>query len=254
MTVALGGAALAGSVALLVPAAQTVPAATTPIGPLRRTINTPAQRSYVYDRSGNVMTTLFERGPGAGEARATCRRGFIDAVLSIEDRKFYEHNGVDYAGTYPRTVPERRTRARSSRVGRRSPSSSSRTRWAITKKRDLKTKVREAVSRDPARERAHEEPDPRGLPEPRVLRQRRVRRPGRGRALLQRARARLLTLGRGGAARGLDPVARRRSTRSRTRPTPPAGAPAVLDAMIDTKVITAEQARAAARSHCRRRP
>ena len=30
------------------------------------------QRSIVYDRNGNVMTTLFDRGPVAGEALAWC--------------------------------------------------------------------------------------------------------------------------------------------------------------------------------------
>ena len=81
--------------------------ATTPIGQLELTINAPAARSLVYDRNGNVMATF------ATEDRSPVKlkdipQVLINAVISIEDRKFYEHHGVDWAGTGARPVQERR--------------------------------------------------------------------------------------------------------------------------------------------------
>ena len=98
VTIAVGGAALAGSLALLGPAATPLAHATTPIGQLELTINAPAARSLVYDRNGNLMATL------ATEDRSPVKlknvpQVLINAVLSIEDRKFYEHHGVDWAGS-----------------------------------------------------------------------------------------------------------------------------------------------------------
>ena len=48
-----------------------------------------------------------------------------EAIIAIEDSRFYEHNGIDLRGTL---VPWRRTSrvARSNRVDPRSPSSTSR--------------------------------------------------------------------------------------------------------------------------------
>jgi len=60
LIVAIGAAALAASVALFVPAARTLASAISPIASLQQTLTTPAQRSYVYDRNGNLMTTLFD--------------------------------------------------------------------------------------------------------------------------------------------------------------------------------------------------
>jgi penicillin-binding protein 1A len=96
-TVALGGAALGGTLALLAPAGSELREAAA-IGPLDIEGIAPAERSYMYDRYGNLMTTLFaeeDRSPIALEAVPA---HLIDAVLAIEDRNFYEHAGVDPAG------------------------------------------------------------------------------------------------------------------------------------------------------------
>ena len=97
LIVALGATALATSLALFVPAAQTFKSAVSPIASLRRTLTTPPQRSYVYDRNGQLMTTLFDfdRAP---VKLSTVPKYLQQAVIAIEDRKFYEHNGVDLAG------------------------------------------------------------------------------------------------------------------------------------------------------------
>ena len=47
-----------------------------------------------------------------------------NAVIAIEDRRFYEHEGVDYKGIAPRAVPGRAAPQRRRRAARPSPSSS----------------------------------------------------------------------------------------------------------------------------------
>jgi len=96
LIVVLGATALATSAALLVPAGSTFKKAVS-VRPLEVRLLAQAQRSYVFDRNGNLMTTLFHQD------RAPVRlqdvpQVVIDAVLAIEDRKFYEHNGVDIEG------------------------------------------------------------------------------------------------------------------------------------------------------------
>ncbi len=143
VTVAFGGAALAGSLALLGPAASPLAHATTPIGDLEVTINAPAARSVVYDRYGKVMATL------ATEDRSPVKlkdvpQVLIDAVISIEDRKFYEHHGVDWAGTA-------RALFKNVDVGSIAQGGSTITQqlvkntFSVGRKRDLTTKAREAV-------------------------------------------------------------------------------------------------------------
>jgi membrane peptidoglycan carboxypeptidase len=94
----LGAVALATSVALLVPAARTLAAAVTPLPALDVSLKAQPQRSYVFDRNGNLMTTLYHQDRSPVKL-ANVPQQLIDAVLSIEDRKFYEHNGVDLPGT-----------------------------------------------------------------------------------------------------------------------------------------------------------
>jgi len=99
VTVAVGGAALGGSIALLVPAGRQLAFGTTSYGAVPPELSPLAQRSVVLDRWGNELTSLFE-----GEDRDPIRlkdipQHLIDAVLAIEDRTFYEHPGVDLKGT-----------------------------------------------------------------------------------------------------------------------------------------------------------
>ncbi len=96
--VAVGGAALAGCFALLVPAGAKF-ADTTSYGPLLPEMNKQAQRSYVLDSTGALMTTLFAEEDRQPITLADVPQHLIDAVLAIEDRRFYEHDGVDYEGT-----------------------------------------------------------------------------------------------------------------------------------------------------------
>jgi penicillin-binding protein 1A len=142
LTVALGATALGTSVALLVPASHALLAATSPLPKIDVSLKAEPQRSYVLDDRGNLMTTLFDvdRAP---VKLADVPKQLIEAVIAIEDRRFYEHNGVDWAGTF-------RALFRNVDAGTVEQGASTITEQLVkntlTKglKRDLKTKIREA--------------------------------------------------------------------------------------------------------------
>jgi membrane peptidoglycan carboxypeptidase len=143
VTVAVGGGALAGSLALLGPAAEPLAHSTTPIGDLEVTINAPAARSLVFDRNGSLMATL------ATEDRSPVKlkdipQVLIDAVLSIEDRKFYEHHGVDWAGT-TRALFKNVDAGGIAQGGSTITQQLVKNTFSVNRKRDLTTKAREAV-------------------------------------------------------------------------------------------------------------
>ena len=143
LIVALGATALATSLALFVPAAQTLRSAVSPIASLRRTLTTPPQRSYVYDRYGKLMTTLFD-----GEERAPVKLSVVpkqlrEAVIAIEDRKFYQHNGVDLAGVlraFTRDVDAGKLEQGASTITQQLVKNV----WRKNEKRDLEEKLKEA--------------------------------------------------------------------------------------------------------------
>ncbi len=149
--VAFGSAAIAGSLALVGPAAQPLTKAFTPIEQLELAIKAPAARSLVYDRNGKVMATF------ASEDRSPVPLKDIplilqNAVISIEDRKFYEHHGVDWAGT-ARAVQERRRRRHLPGWVHDHPAVREE-HLQCDRKRDLTTKAREAGSRSSSRSRS----------------------------------------------------------------------------------------------------
>jgi penicillin-binding protein 1A len=239
--VTLGGAALAGCFALLIPAGAQF-AETTSYGPLLPAMNKQALRSYVYDSRGGVMTTLFEEDRAPVKLTDVPQR-FIDAVLAIEDRRFYSHDGVDYEGT-TRALFQNLNSGEIQQGGSTITQQLVKNTMGDPKKRDLKTKVREAVL---ALRLEHE------MTKNQILEKYlNTIYFGNGAYGIQAAveryfgerDPRLLTLGQAALLAGLiqspetlnpithpDRAARRRAT--------------VLDAMIDTKVITAEQARVA---------
>jgi penicillin-binding protein 1A len=143
VTALLGGAALGTSVALLIPAGKGYTQAIAPLGNLDVKLDSPAVRSVVYDRYGEVMTTLFteDRQP---VALKDIPQSLIDAVIAIEDRKFYEHNGVDYGGIF-------RALFKNVDVGGIAQGGSTITQQLVkntmstSRDRNVKTKVREAT-------------------------------------------------------------------------------------------------------------
>jgi membrane peptidoglycan carboxypeptidase len=143
LIIALGGAALAGGIALLVPAGAQF-ADTTSYGPLLPEMNKQSQRSYVLDRNGAVMTTLFVEEDRQPITLADAPQHLIDAVLAIEDRRFYEHDGVDYEGT-TRALFENLDAGEIQQGGSTITQQLVKNTMGDPKKRDLKTKIREAV-------------------------------------------------------------------------------------------------------------
>ena len=131
------------ALALLGPAAQPLTKATTPIGRLEVTINAPAARSIVYDRNGNVMSSLAteDRSP---VKLAEIPQVVLDAVISIEDRKFYEHHGVDWAGTV-RALFKNVDAGGIAQGGSTITQQLVKNTFSIGRKRDLTTKAREAI-------------------------------------------------------------------------------------------------------------
>ena len=141
--VAVGGAALAGCFALLVPASAKF-AETTSYGPLLPEMNKQAQRSYVLDSNGALMTTLFAEEDRQPITLADVPQHLIDAVLAIEDRHFYEHDGVDYEGT-TRALFQNLDAGEIEQGGSTITQQLVKNTMGDPEKRDLKTKIREAV-------------------------------------------------------------------------------------------------------------
>jgi membrane peptidoglycan carboxypeptidase len=143
LTIAVGASALAGSVALLAPAGSTLAKVATPLGALDVTINAPAARSIVYDRFGNVMGSL------SAEDRAPVKlkdvpKVLVNAVLSIEDRNFFEHHGVDWGGT-ARALFKNVDSGSIGQGGSTITQQLVKNTLSTTRQRDLKTKAREAI-------------------------------------------------------------------------------------------------------------
>jgi penicillin-binding protein 1A len=143
LTVALGATALATSLALLVPASRTLVSAVSPIDVVRLALKTPAQRSYVFDRNGNLMTTLFDVDRAPVKLSAVPKQT-IDAVIAIEDRKFYEHNGVDIGGTF-RALTRNVDAGKIEQGGSTITEQLVKNALSVGKKRDFMQKGREAV-------------------------------------------------------------------------------------------------------------
>ena len=58
----------------------------------------PVQTSYIYDRNQNLIAELSNGENRQSVALSRVPRVLIDAVIAAEDRRFYEHGGVDPIG------------------------------------------------------------------------------------------------------------------------------------------------------------
>jgi penicillin-binding protein 1A len=143
LTIALGGAALTGALVALGPASRPLEHATTPIGRLDLTINAPPARSLVYDRNGNIMAAFASQDRSPVKLKDV-PKVLIDAVLSIEDRKFYEHHGVDWAGT-TRALFKNVDAGGISQGGSTITQQLVKNVFGVNQKRTLKEKAREAI-------------------------------------------------------------------------------------------------------------
>jgi len=58
----------------------------------------PLQTTYVYDRDGNLLTTLHSTVDRTIIPLEQMPRSLRDAVIAAEDKDFYEHGGIDPIG------------------------------------------------------------------------------------------------------------------------------------------------------------
>ncbi|WP_262391316.1 transglycosylase domain-containing protein [Nocardiopsis sp. CNR-923] len=58
----------------------------------------PPQRSTIYDREGNVIAEIFDQNRELVDIEDVSPV-MVDAILAIEDARFYEHGGIDISGT-----------------------------------------------------------------------------------------------------------------------------------------------------------
>lgn len=142
-TVLLGSVALALALALVPRAGRSLADAGTPLGEIDVAVTAPPARSIVYDRYGGVMGSfaLEDRQP---VPLAQVPPVLIDAVLAIEDRRFYEHNGVDWTGT-ARALFKNVGAGEIAQGGSTITQQLVKNTLSATRERDLETKAREAI-------------------------------------------------------------------------------------------------------------
>ena len=124
--------------------------------------------------------------PVAGARSSPVPSTVIDSVLAVEDQHFYEHKGVNIRSIVRAAVGQHR-------VGRGQQGGSTITQQLVKNslvgnEQDFSRKIREAVLAVELEKQMTKDADPRALPQHRVLRQRRLRRAGGGRDLLQQGR------------------------------------------------------------------
>ena len=121
------------------------------------------------------------------------------AFVAIEDRRFYDHWGIDPLGITRAAVPEHQP-ARGF-AGRFDADPAARQEPVPDTGAHRLAQDPGGDSRPLARAQLHQGPDPRTLPQPGLFRRRRLRRRGGGAALLQQIGPQRVALGGGGAGR-----------------------------------------------------
>ena len=99
--VLFGGSALAAALAFAVPATRALTFGTTSNGAITPVLTALEQRSVIVDRNGKTMATLYATEDRAPITLKGVSPGVISAVVSIQDRTFYSHRGVDPKSILP---------------------------------------------------------------------------------------------------------------------------------------------------------
>lgn len=142
--VVFGGSALAATVAFGVTATRALTFGTTSNGAITPVLQALEQRSVILDRNGKTIQTLYATEDRAPVFLKDVSPGVMGAVVSIEDRTFYSHRGVD-----PKSIL--RALFKDVNSGIVAQGGSTITQQLVKNtlidnpKRDLKRKVREAV-------------------------------------------------------------------------------------------------------------
>ena len=147
------------------------------------------RREHVRLRRRRLVARL---DPGRPQPRARSRSTRMSAWLpkatvAVEDRRFYQHGGIDYVGHRARALGRRQRRE--GRRGRLDDHPAARAQHVHGPRADLRPQAQGGLPRDQAQRQVVEDEDPPDLPEHRLLRQPRLRRRGGRRDVLLAARA-----------------------------------------------------------------
>jgi hypothetical protein len=124
--------------------------------------------TLVYGRDGSVIATIAPEQENRPVALEQISPWLQKAIVAVEDRRFYEHDGIDYRGTV-------RAFVRNTEEGQVVQGPAARA-GALPRQRAVaRPEADGGLPRDVARARMVEGADPRGLPQPRPVRQSRVR-------------------------------------------------------------------------------
>ena len=199
-----------------------------------------SQKTRIYDVNGNLIASLYDQNR-INVPLDDISRPMVKAIVAIEDYRFYDHGALDLKGTLRAFVTNQ---ANGGSVQGGSSITQQMVKQTLLYQAESEEEreaahggdVRPQDPRAALRHRLREEPlqglDPRALPQHRLLRRRRLRRPvGRPPLLLQeRQQARPARVGdargAGQEPRGLRPRGRSRAGREppqrRARPARPA--------------------------------
>jgi penicillin-binding protein 1A len=142
--VVFGATALAGALAFAVPATRSLAFDTTSESAVTPVLRALEQRSVILDRNGRTIDTLYATEDRAPVTLRDVSGSVVAAVISIEDRTFFSHAGVD-----PKSILRALFRDVHSGVVEQGGSTITQQLVKNTlienPKRDLQRKVREAV-------------------------------------------------------------------------------------------------------------
>jgi penicillin-binding protein 1A len=142
--VVLGGTAMAGALAFAVPTTRSLAFDTTSESAVTPVLRALEQRSIILDRYGKPMQVLYATEDRAPVTLRDVSSAAVSAVISIEDRTFFSHRGID-----PKSIL--RALFKDVHSGEVLQGASTITQQLVKNtlidnpKRDLKRKVREAV-------------------------------------------------------------------------------------------------------------
>ena len=162
----------------------------------------------------------------------------IKATLATEDRRFYDHFGIDIAGTARALVTN--AQAGGVRQGGSSISQQLAKNLFLNNERTIERKVKEAFLADVAGDAPYQERDSETLSRPRLYGRRHLRRRRRGAFLLQQVGARRQSRG----SQRCSPACSRRRPNTRPHinlPAARARANVVLDNLVDAGFMTEGQ-------------
>ena len=177
----------------------------------------PLQTTYIYDREGHQIATLHSAVDRTIIPLSDMPPQLRHAVIAVEDTGFYDHPGIDVGGIFRAAWTDlvsgevvqggstlTQQLVKNVYAGQYDEGSRDRCGDLRGPAADARAEGAREPARDQGRARVHQGPDPGQVPEYRLLRPRRVRRPGRGADVLPQGRVRALGA-RIRAARRHDP-------------------------------------------------